>query len=75
VLPEPAAFDREVETGLGLPRCSCGNGQLINSILMLHRPRNLMQCNYRSPGHLVDGGSLAEIFVGRSATKWLRLSG
>jgi len=23
----------------------------------------------RSPGHHVDGGSLAEIFVGRSATK------
>ena len=25
------------------------------------------------PGQHVDGGSLAEIFVGRSATRWLRL--
>jgi hypothetical protein len=24
---------------------------------------------HRSPGHHVDGGSLSEIFVGRSATK------
>ena len=30
---------------------------------------------YRSPGHQCDGGSLAEIFVGRSATRWLRLYG
>ena len=30
---------------------------------------------YRSPGHHVDGGSLAEILVGRSATRWLRLYG
>jgi hypothetical protein len=28
---------------------------------------------YRSPGHHDDGGSLAEIFVGRSAIRWLRL--
>ena len=28
---------------------------------------------YRSPGHHVDGGSRAEILVGRSATRWLRL--
>jgi hypothetical protein len=26
-----------------------------------------------SPGHHVEGGSLAEIFVGRGATRWLRL--
>jgi hypothetical protein len=30
---------------------------------------------HRSPGHHVDGGSLAEILVGRSATRWLRLNG
>jgi hypothetical protein len=24
---------------------------------------------HRSPGHHVDGGSLAEIFIGRSATR------
>ena len=30
---------------------------------------------HRSPGHHVDGGSLAEILVVRSATKWLRLYG
>jgi hypothetical protein len=29
--------------------------------------------HYRSPGHHVDGGSLAEIFVCRGATRWLRL--
>jgi len=29
---------------------------------------------HRSPGHHVDSGSLADIFVGRSATKWLRLA-
>ena len=29
--------------------------------------------SHRSPGHHVEGGSLAEIFVGRSATRWLRL--
>ena len=28
-----------------------------------------------SPGHHVDVGSFAEIFVGRSATRWLRLHG
>jgi hypothetical protein len=30
---------------------------------------------HRSPGHHVDGGSLADIFVGRKATRWLRLYG
>ena len=38
VEPQPAAFDREVETSLirgGVPRCSCRNGQLISSIWML----------------------------------------
>ena len=30
---------------------------------------------HRSPGHHVDGGSLADIFVVRSATRWLRLLG
>ena len=29
--------------------------------------------SYRSPGHQVDGGSSAEILLGRSATRWLRL--
>ena len=28
---------------------------------------------HRTPGHHVEGGSLAEILVGRSATRWLRL--
>ena len=28
---------------------------------------------YRSPGHHVEGGSLAEILVRLSATRWLRL--
>jgi hypothetical protein len=28
---------------------------------------------HRSPGHHIDGGSLTEIFVGRKATRWLRL--
>jgi hypothetical protein len=28
---------------------------------------------YRSPGHQTDGGSIAEIFAGRKATRWLRL--
>jgi hypothetical protein len=28
---------------------------------------------HRSPGHHVDGGSLAEILVARNATRWLRL--
>jgi hypothetical protein len=30
---------------------------------------------HRSPGRHVEGGSFAEIFVGRSATRWLRLYG
>jgi hypothetical protein len=30
---------------------------------------------HRSSGHQIDGGSLADIFVVRSATKWLRLYG
>jgi hypothetical protein len=30
---------------------------------------------HRSPGHQADGGSLAEIFVDRSAMRWLRLYG
>jgi len=29
--------------------------------------------DHRSPGHQIEGGSLAEIFVARSATRWLRL--
>jgi hypothetical protein len=33
------------------------------------------EVHYRSPGHHVDGGSLAVILVGRSATRWLRLYG
>ena len=32
-------------------------------------------CHYRSPGHHVEAGSLAEIFVGRSAMRWPRLYG
>ena len=32
-------------------------------------------CPYLSPGHHVEGGSLAEILVARSATRWLRLYG
>ena len=31
--------------------------------------------NHRSPGQHVEGGSLAEIFVARRATRWLRLYG
>jgi hypothetical protein len=31
--------------------------------------------NYRSPGHHVDAGASAAIFVGRSAARWLRLYG
>ncbi len=31
--------------------------------------------HHLSPGHHIDGGSLAEILVGRSATRWLRLNG
>ena len=31
--------------------------------------------DHLSPGHHVDVGSFAEIFVGRSATRWLRLHG
>jgi len=27
---------------------------------------------YRSPGQHVDGGSLADVFVGSNATRWLR---
>jgi hypothetical protein len=34
---------------------------------------NLPLAIYLSPGHHVEGGSLAEIFVARSATRWLRL--
>jgi hypothetical protein len=30
---------------------------------------------YRSPGHHVEVGSSAEILVGRSVTRWLRLNG
>ena len=30
-------------------------------------------CGHRSPGHHVDGGSLAEILRVRKATKWLLL--
>ena len=30
---------------------------------------------HRSPGHRVDGGSLAEILVVRSTIKWLRFYG
>ena len=30
---------------------------------------------HRSPGHHVDGGSLAEILVVRSTIKWLRFYG
>ena len=38
----------------------------------IHPPNPVV---HRSPGHHVDGGSLAEIFVVRSATRWLRLYG
>ena len=31
--------------------------------------------HHRSPGHQVKGGSLADIFVVRSTTRWLRLYG
>src|ERR1700732_1371895 len=31
--------------------------------------------SHRSPGHQIDAGSLAEIFVVRRATRWLRLYG
>jgi hypothetical protein len=34
--------------------------------------REVVRC-HRSPGRHVDGGSNAEILVGRSATRWLRL--
>jgi hypothetical protein len=29
--------------------------------------------HHRSPSHHIEGGSLDEIFVARSATRWLRL--
>jgi hypothetical protein len=35
--------------------------------------RTLPSLLYRSPGHHVEGGSLAVILVARSATRWLRL--
>ena len=35
--------------------------------------RSHQSWSHRSPGHHVEGGSLAEIFVARSATRWLRL--
>src|SRR5262249_40655952 len=37
--------------------------------------RSSSKHNHGSPGHHVDGGSFAAIFVARSATKWLRLYG
>src|SRR5258706_2981369 len=36
---------------------------------------DLVRSNHRSPGHHVEGGSFADIFVVRSATRWLRLYG
>jgi hypothetical protein len=41
------------------------------------RVANLRKGNtrVRSPGHHVEGGSVADIFVVRSATRWLRLKG
>ena len=50
---------QEVEDGVGRPP------QLAASFI----------CPYRSPGHHVDGGSLAVILPTRSATRWLRLYG
>jgi hypothetical protein len=35
-------------------------------------PQSLASFIQRSPGHQVDLGSAALMFVGRSATKWLR---
>ena len=40
-----------------------------------HASDDIAKRNHRSPGHHVDGGSLADIFVARSAIRWLRLKG
>ncbi len=39
----------------------------------MQQPEQYFGDLHRSPGHHVDGGSLAEILVSRSATRWLRL--
>ena len=46
------------------------NGELLAGRL---KPYELTSDGHRSPGHHVEGGSLAEILFGRSATRWLRL--
>jgi ABC transporter substrate binding protein len=63
-LPDPQPQDRKVTRH----RVS---GNAARQRGFYHRVRAL----HRSPGHHVDGGSLVEIFVVRSATRWLRLYG
>jgi len=45
-----------------------------NQVCFCHLSISLLKY-HRSSRHHVDGGSLAEIFVARSATRWLRLYG
>jgi hypothetical protein len=45
------------------------NGSLTRSMKMRRPLRYEIPFGYRSPGHRVDGGSLAEIFVVRNATR------
>jgi hypothetical protein len=54
-----------------------GSIQMVNSIpIEIVLPLSWRDPDlHRSPGHHFDGGSLAEIFVARSATRWLRLNG
>jgi hypothetical protein len=68
-------------TALAISRIFCGGGAVKVSWLSdcvfeaYHNPAfvNMAEDDHRSPGHQVDGGSRAEILVGRSATRWLRL--
>ena len=87
VQPKPATLDRELEAGAVFGRAALELGQErpadllnLNSAVLhwLDGAGDLHQLSaprYRSPGHHVDGGSLAEILVVRSATRWLRLYG
>ena len=42
-------------------------------ISWIRRLNERQKITHRSPGHHVEGGSLAVILVARSATRWLRL--
>lgn len=68
ILAAAAGWDNLVGFGLRLR---------ISSLLSLrsHAQTPAEWMGYRSPGHHVDGGFMAEILFVRNATRWLRLKG